>query len=279
MLELSIKKFIRRAAQANFTGVSDNLRIPTIDALVRAGFTPNGGSSFVMTDINNLEIWLDAADTSTITTGIGDAVIGWADKSPKENDASQFLIVAQPLTNQTTINGNNVITHDRDWMIIPFAPGLNPTNVSFICVARFTNLTVNALITNFPGPSFNSGGFNFSSLATNFLGIVSDEAGAQFEAVLSTVLPAINTPYILGLQHTSVPPLTRLFIDGVFDASVNNFPISYLSTRGVNTADFFLATPGNEMVGDIGEIIFVSRNLSLSEIAIIDKDLKAKWGI
>lgn len=63
----------------------------------------------------NTVLWLDAADTSTITASSG-AVSQWDDKSSGARHFTQSTAGSRPTTGVTTLNGRNVIDFDNDWM-------------------------------------------------------------------------------------------------------------------------------------------------------------------
>jgi hypothetical protein len=67
-----------------------------------------GGATFNPLSIPNLALWLDAADTSTITH-TSNSVSQWNDKSGNGNNATQGTGANQPVTNTRTINGRNVL--------------------------------------------------------------------------------------------------------------------------------------------------------------------------
>lgn len=81
-------------------------------------------------------LWLDAADSATITTVSG-AVSQWNDKSGNSRNATQSTAGSRPLL--TTVSGYPVIQFDGtdDWMTIAasFFPSGAPSNVSFIIAA------------------------------------------------------------------------------------------------------------------------------------------------
>lgn len=64
--------------------------------------------AFSPASLPNLEMWLDAADTSTITDTSG-AVTQWDDKSGNGFDVAQSSPPLRPTTNASTQNGHNVI--------------------------------------------------------------------------------------------------------------------------------------------------------------------------
>lgn len=70
---------------------------------------PVGSSDFP--GLPGLVLWLDAADSATITEA-ADAVSQWNDKSGLANHVLQGSGVSQPLTNQVTLNGLNGIQFD-----------------------------------------------------------------------------------------------------------------------------------------------------------------------
>ncbi len=77
----------------------------------RSGIGSGGAPAFAPTDISGLQLWLDAADTATITQS-GGSVSQWNDKSGNANHATQGTGAYQPVTNSKTINSRNVIDFD-----------------------------------------------------------------------------------------------------------------------------------------------------------------------
>lgn len=57
----------------------------------------------------NTDLWLDASDTTTITT-VGSGVSQWDDKSGKSRNFVQATGVLQPVTNSSVLNDLNVLT-------------------------------------------------------------------------------------------------------------------------------------------------------------------------
>lgn len=84
------------------------------------GFGNLRGSVFSPLDLTNLKLWLDAADSTTITETAG-AVSQWDDKSGNGNHATQGVGASQPLTGGDVVNSLNVISLDGidDFMILP----------------------------------------------------------------------------------------------------------------------------------------------------------------
>jgi hypothetical protein len=66
---------------------------------------------FLPTDISGIKLWLDAADTSTITLS-GSQVTQWNDKSGNGYNFAQSTAGNRPLSGTRTINSKNVIDFD-----------------------------------------------------------------------------------------------------------------------------------------------------------------------
>ena len=79
---------------------------------MRAGFpgvmSPALGGGFLPTNITNLQLWLDADDSGTITQSSGN-VSQWDDKSGNENHGTQGTEANQPNTGTRTLNDKNVL--------------------------------------------------------------------------------------------------------------------------------------------------------------------------
>lgn len=67
-------------------------------------------TAFSPTDIANIKLWLDASDTSTITSSSG-KVSQWDDKSGNAHHVTQGVGALQPTTGSRTINGLNTIEY------------------------------------------------------------------------------------------------------------------------------------------------------------------------
>jgi hypothetical protein len=73
-------------------------------------------SSFDPASIADLQLWLDASDTSTITDAGAGAVSAWNDKSGNARHLEQATAGLRPTTGVRTQNGRNVVDFAGDWM-------------------------------------------------------------------------------------------------------------------------------------------------------------------
>ena len=85
-------------------------------------------------------LWLDAADSDTITLNDGN-VSQWDDKSGNDRHVTQGSSTAQPAYGASTQNGIDVLTFDgNDWLVATGWTSVNTSqNHSYIAVARHTN--------------------------------------------------------------------------------------------------------------------------------------------
>ncbi len=84
--------------------------------------------AFSPTDISGLELWLDAADSSTITTTSVGRVSQWSDKSGKDKHATQATDNIRPLFVPSVTNGLPGVRFDSQYLNTSCLPatGANP---------------------------------------------------------------------------------------------------------------------------------------------------------
>ncbi len=93
-----------------------------------------GGGGFSPTSVSNLTLWLDAADSATITQ-TGGNVSQWDDKSGNGYHVTQSVGANQPTTNSRTINGLNVLDFDgSDYLLRDTTPNISQPNTIFVVV-------------------------------------------------------------------------------------------------------------------------------------------------
>lgn len=84
--------------------------------------------AFTPTEIAGLELWLDAADSSTITTTSVGRVSQWSDKSGKDKHATQATDGSRPMYVSSVTNGLPGIHFDSMFLNTACVPatGANP---------------------------------------------------------------------------------------------------------------------------------------------------------
>jgi hypothetical protein len=266
---------LNNAAASNFVVVNDT-----------SVFTPNL--------ISGLQLWLDAADSSTLfdatvggslVTADGAAVARWADKSGNNRHATQGTTNSRPLLRTNVKNGRNVLRFDgsNDWLQGDF-PSVsvysafavikrngshsNPyNNVTFIwTIGRQGDGTINGLLTDF---WYNNNGFNWSALSYSTPSSVLSQSPFNNNYNLFSMVAPLGTGaasfLINGANQQSVSVSS-------LSASVKNLPYIYrLGTISWNL-DYYLN-------GDISEILIYNSALTTTQRQQVETYLNNKWAL
>jgi len=238
--------------------------MPMSPSLLRpraTGFNPKS--------IPNLALWLDAADSSTITTSTGVSV--WADKSGNGRNATQSTGGKQPnYSNQ--INGKNVVRFlgTDDTMQIAANAAFNATSQTIIIAARQNTTGNHALFYKADANTANGVLMRYRTGTTFWLyqkddnsaeTIFSNSATTSNTNVFSVVLePSAQVGWINGTAANTATA----------SRTYDNNSGPWLGSR---------RDVGEYLIGDIGEILFYSRALSTSERQSVERYLGRKWGI
>lgn len=229
-------------------------------------------STFSPSSIAGLQLWLDGADTATITQA-ANAVSQWSDKSGLGNHATQAVGANQPLTNTDTINGKNVIKFDGagDGLILPsslYSTLPNGDNSVFIV--------------------FKSGNSGDASQALMTGQIAS--TGTRYAAYITTTLFEVqnrNTSNLFTTMNDARD--TSVKIAGFLRGGVNISPFvnGIKGTAGTNSENTSalvslmigtqVNTVNDRFLGDIAEIIAYNSMLSDSNANLVGNYLKNKW--
>lgn len=241
-----------------------------------------GGGGFSPADINDLQLWLDANDASTLfqdtakTTSASsnnDPIGCWADKSGNGFDHDQSTNAYRPYLDTGTMSLNslsltrslnsnygqwleNSTCTDTITMFLVLRYGLSGSGVSFGIGASYNGyFTFNA------ARSLNyvsSAPTGFTTVGGSYTRIANGN-----DAIISGDL--VNFIRENGTQYAMSSPYNY--------ASHSNNVGSYVGRRGL--------TPTNHapFTGNIGEIIAYERRLSSTEIGQVESYLSSKWSI
>lgn len=218
----------------------------------------------------SLQLWLDAADTSTIISS-GGSVSQWNDKSGKGNNVTQGTGSAQPTTGATQ-NGKNVLSFDGG-DTLNFPSGLftipNGANTVFAVSKRatedgtadgilcFNESGVERYLLGYGAPS---GRYYFSSRNAIGSGVTQDSAGAN-----------TNFKVVYGRRSGTTLAISQ---NGATESTNANGA----DEPGIN-GGFIGGSASANMTGQIAEILIYNRSLSASERSVVIKYLGSKWGI
>ena len=226
---------------------------------------------FAPTDIANLALWLDAADSGTITAAAGE-VSQWNDKSTEANHFTQATAGKFPITGTRTINSLNVLDFD----------GINdnmrgPTGIKDIGFSACTIFVVYA--------SDNTGDAT-QNLLYGANSTPAFRMGVQITATLLNV-ECRTTSNLVTTQACTRNTSTRIAGFNRTGTSITPFVDGTRGTTGTNAENITvndlvmgtdLSTVANRFNGKIAEVIMYRRSLTTSEENQVGDYLEAKWG-
>ena len=245
-------------------------------------------------------LWLDAADTATITESSG-AVSQWDDKSGNGFNVVQATGLNQPTTGTRTLKGLNVIDFDgtNDFMASAFdITQLTSAKALTVVIVASFDVTNSARILATAGRGTNTwdlgSGFQFGQNAsgeiTTFIGIGTGLATvASFRSLL--VETADTSPKIYALTASASPAVYGTFVNGADGAN------TVVGGGTMTVANFLSASSGNHRVlvgartssnptpvgnfldGYVAEFLLFDRSLTTGERSTLRDYLNAKWGV
>ncbi len=222
-------------------------------------------------------VWLDAADTSTILDAEGDNaasgasfsghVTTWRDKSGSNYHVTTSAS-EQPDYGLNTLNGLGVITFngtdDRLFNSSAVIAGNNYT--MFVVFNRTTGTSRDAVFELGSGASRN--GVFVNDVGSNSIGYYSS---GSFSTLGSTYTPGTYTMLSVNHNNTSID---------AWNGASNQFSgttSARASTTGIYVGDD--STSGDQLMGNIAEIIVYDHSLTALERHDVENYLAAKWGL
>lgn len=225
-----------------------SLSLFTSLGLSRGGFSP--------ADIAGLQLWLDAADESTITES-GGAVSQWDDKSGNGNHVVQATAASQPTTGTHTLNGLNTLYNDGgDFMLTGSALSLS----GFTTFAVFEHIAENGM---FFGTDLNTAYGPVYELGNNGSGAGSN-IGSTSIYVNGTLLTSTTRNDIYSAVNAQ-SNVTSTIADGTITRKIS--PFAWPNSATV-TAEQKMA-----------EFLVYDSALSTVDRESVEAHLAAKWGI
>ena len=205
-------------------------------------------------------LWLDAADTATITEAAG-FVSQWDDKSTSGLAAAEGVQAYQPITGSRTLNGRNVIDFDGtlDRLIIP----------AFAVEQPFSVFTV-------AYQDVSQSGRYFQTLPNVVASFQPGDRPFQQAGLGNPYGYSGSTPpgFTYLMENTFADPGSRIVVNRrpafAGTCGTNNPNGEYWVGSGINTQRFN---------GVLAEMIVVDRLLSSAETRTLENYLAGKWGI
>ncbi len=246
--------------------IGGKVALPEAFVKLRCGFIP--------TNIVNCELWLDGADTSTITLNGAD-VSNWADKSSNNYEVTQTTAVSQPEYVLSAINNKNILRFNgsSEYLEHIYESSLNPDAITIFVVCSVTGGT-GTYRSPLTSRDTNQGYIYYASNANTWRLVTGD--GGAFNSI-SDGTSSLSIPCILGA--TIIDGSQNFYVNGIVATpgtdsySVNTDKPIRIGAGNTET------TPGSYFPGDIAEIIIYSRVLTTEERIRIENYLSTKWGI
>lgn len=233
-----------------------------------------GGSPLLL---RGLQLWLDAADTSTITES-SNLVSQWDDKSGNSKNATGTGD-ARPTTNASTISNKNVLTFNGTSDVLATTQNWPlEGNIFIVCkpTAIATSVVHRRIISSTAPPGVTDGEYivdyaeSGGSYRLRFL-----TSGAN---IIGTTTFELGDTILIEARFSASANTTEVLLNGVSqgtDGNTNtaeNLPI-YIGEDTDGGA-------GNEFFGgDIAEMDIYDRVLTTGEIAAVETYLNNKWGL
>jgi hypothetical protein len=236
-------------------------------------------------------LWLDAADTSTVTTVSG-AVSEWQDKSGNGRNAVQGAAANRPVTGTATLNGLNVIRYDatNDFLSLANATGLTVASTFYFFGVRRSSVAASAdTDTSRPFLSGVTGAY-----------VIGNDTSIALTGETTVFLVGPNNPRVGANAANYSRAANSAELYAVFGTSSTNVVaringteiVSYLSAGLTNRSDPAACSPAltgfdiggsgsssNGAIVDFAEMLVLTTAPSLLNIQKIEGYLAHKWGL
>lgn len=231
-------------------------------------------SGFNPKSIAGLAFWLDASDSSTITTATG--VSQWRDKSANAYAFTQSTGNNQPALTSAGQNGRNTITFDgsSDKLVSPAGLSLSSTHSVFVVVnprvRKIAPFLVGSVNT---GLFYGDGSSSFSGTKFAAYGVSRAVYGG------GTITTGVYQVFTAVCSGATLPTDLSMWTNGTggaaTTATAGTAPTASLSSP-ISVGAFEASQYWD---GAIGEIVVYSSALATSQRQAVERYLGKKWGI
>lgn len=231
-------------------------------------------------------LWLDAADTSTITES-GGAVSQWSDKSGNGRHVTQATAANQPTTGSATQNGRNVLSFDGGDRLVASTAATwtflhdGTDHAIWIVSRRPSSVAAAGLIA-----TTDAGGSRLGLFVIQTDTLYQHLLYGQLNVVTVNNNPTVSTAnwqvgqIIADPDNATAANRSRIRVNAGAEQTAST------ATGGVSgTAPNHAITigsyggGGNPLTGDIAEVVIVPSVPSTAQIASMRSYLADKWGI
>lgn len=235
--------------------------------------------NFSPLDVGGNVLWLDAADTSTITS-TGGLVDEWRDKSGLDNHATATG-AQRPTTGTATLNGENVIRFNgsSNYMTVADDDSLD----GFAGMTIFT-MTTPLYLDNSPDAILskrvvNNNNQSYSMFFYTNRQLNTDINGSNDRFATANNFTAGNT-YLLTLNYDgslAANQRAKIYQQGLLTDTRSETSTSVMAGTGNLYLGALNANYGNYLNADIPEILIYNKSLTTNQQQLVDQYLSAKW--
>ena len=243
-----------------------------------------------LTPVAGYKVWLDAADTGTITQS-GGLVSQWTDKSGSAYAFTQATSANQPTTNADTQNGKNVLTWGTNDFLLSTAASStwiflhNAQSTVFFAYKSTVNTTEAALLTDDGNTSGSVGFFMAVENNAQFYTQITRGVGGSYVSSNATSNGVLDTNFT---YTTVISDATNATAANRQDTRIkqgsaikNNVQTQAVDNGNPATSLRIGAYAGisNALNGTYGEILIYESILSAGDILLNQQYLAGKWGV
>lgn len=222
-------------------------------------------SGFNPKSISGLSLWLDGADSSTITLN-GTTVSQWADKSGNGRNATQGTALNQPGT--STVNGKGAILFDGtndNLQLGDLSAAFSTAATAFYVLTQHTGASAGSYMA--AATRNNSGWWRYVG-SSSYLGVFR-----------TTRLANVN----FNINAASVNGVTVLSSSSTYEVYYQGAKL-HTATADHNGGNSHVIGAGGDgaglqyFLGSMCEVLYYNRALSAADLATVHKYLSKKWG-
>lgn len=225
-----------------------------------------GNPAFSPDDLASLSLWLDASDSSTITT-TGGGISTWADKSSAGNDATQSINAKRPVVISSALNSLDVVEFDGSDDVLD-VPDISTVNSDY---------TIVGVLKIDLGGTDNQNGFGADPNQLQSLRRVAVDTHRIYTGAASLLGGTwADDVWIIRVDILESVDNASMRVDGTNETlSATTFAQRTLEVPNIGASSIETA----HFDGRFAEILVYTDSLSLSDTEKVEGYLAHKWGL